>query len=57
MGDVIHLPGAEDATPDAYERWVVTGEMPTLGPMLAHILTMARAEILAARSGIAPNKG
>jgi hypothetical protein len=57
MGDVVHLPGARDATPDQYERWIETGEMPTFGPTLAHILTMARAEILAARSDIAPNKG
>ncbi|GGR64804.1 hypothetical protein J2S40_001155 [Nocardioides luteus] len=56
MGDVVHLPGAEDATADAYERWVETGEMPTFGPVLVKVLTMARAEILAARSDIAPNE-
>ncbi|NYI76641.1 hypothetical protein [Nocardioides panzhihuensis] len=49
MGDVVHLPGAEDATPDAYERWVATGELPTFGPVLVKVLAMARAEIRESR--------
>ncbi len=51
MGDVVYLRGARDATPAAYARWIETAELPTVDPVLARILAMARAEILAAWSG------